>query len=1022
MAVDIDTIGISVDTRDVKSASRDLDQFGKSADKASRDADKFGKNAKGGFDNAASSILNFSKVIGVAYTAYAGFARFVDTADTFKKLSSQLKLATNGQEEYNKALSDVSRIANAAQTDIEAVSKLYARLSGSLAELGVNQQQIATVSETVALALKASGAQASEAASVMLQLSQAFGSGVLRGDEFNSMAENSPILMRALAQSMGVTTGALRDMASEGQITRDVLLKAFGDTSLLENLRKQAEEVTTVGGAWQSLKNEIILLVGELDQAIGLSDKLAKSLGGVATMLGKDSPVRSFFDFNRRLLDAAKYGLGFETSIDKANKASRRAVASKGGIFQSASPITYGANIAPNFGATIEVQDVNKIHKAQEEVARNQKRISNALDKDREAARKKAAEHERELANQESAFKARLMSDEMERYRKQAEEKTKEEKERIEKLMDWQQKIANENFREAQRLQQEQIEKAQRQYEQMAREVSQAFTNGLFDSFKRGEKFGRAMVRNIVALAQTWFARMFENLLTGGGNVFAKLFGSVASLFTGNAVASESGGGISGIFSSIKDAFGTGNGSIIGAIENLGSIIANGNGGLLDSIGGFIGANSSAIANGFGYLGAGLQLAQGNITGALGTAVGTFFGGPVGGAIGSLLGGALGGLFGGRPKTRKFSTGAAGVFSNGQFSSTAQSGLAGYGRALGGGDTLAKVMEEYSKLVSGFFNAFGLDGDVNTQASLFQRSSSKTRAWGYFNAQAGGGSTNIGQPAPFGSADAALNDLVERIFSQGIAEVIQSSNIAAGVKKFFDELTSREQILDAVQTLASLNAQLQVLPPVFNAIKNAIDTTAYSTSIEQLKAQFAATQTFVNLFYSDAEKFGIFTDQLNAQLEAINQTLPSSRDAYRALVESINVVDEATRDQFNSLVSLAPAMNEYFNLLEQQAGGINEVNQALAESLDKNLFSTYADYVTAQSLATTGQNYTGMIGDLATRQQVQGDSSLLAEVQTLKQQQADTKTVMEAIAIYMNDMNKTIQRWNGDGMPEVRVI
>jgi deoxyadenosine/deoxycytidine kinase len=385
------------------------------------------------------------------------------------------------------------------------------------------------------------------------------------------------------------------------------------------------------------------------------------------------------------------------------------------------------------------------------------------------------------------------------------------------------------------------------------------------------------------------------------------------------------------------------------------------------------------------------------------------------------LGGALGGLFGGRPKTRKFSTGATGVFSDGQFTSTAQSGLAGYGRALGGGDALAKVMEEYSKLVSGFFDAFGLGGDVNTQASLFQRSSSKTRAWGYFSAQAGGGTANIAQPQPFGSADAALNDLVERIFSQGISQVIQSSNIAAGVKKFFDELTTREQVLDAVQTLASLNAQLEVLPPVFNAIKNAIDTTAYSTSIEQLKAQFSATQTFVNLFYSDAEKFGIFTDQLNAQLEAINQTLPSSRDAYRALVESINVVDEATRDQFNGLVSLAPAMNEYFNLLEQQAQGVEQVNEALAQGLDANLFSTYADFVTAQSLAAQGRDFSANLGDLQSRTQ-RVDEPLLAEIQTLKAEQANTRTVLEAIAKYTLETAKNLSRWNGDGLPETRVI
>jgi tape measure domain-containing protein len=230
MAVDIETIGIAVDSKGVVKGTRDLDTFGKSANKASKEADNFGKSStkasKGADDvsKSTSSSIGMLKGLAAAYVSLNSARALLGAIDNYTKYNAQLKLATRSQAEYNTALADVSRIANTAQASISSIATLYARLNNAVRELGATQDQVARVTENVGLALKVSGATAQESASAMLQLSQAFGSGVLRGEEFNAVNEAAPALMRALAESIGVPIGALRNMASEGEITAQVLI------------------------------------------------------------------------------------------------------------------------------------------------------------------------------------------------------------------------------------------------------------------------------------------------------------------------------------------------------------------------------------------------------------------------------------------------------------------------------------------------------------------------------------------------------------------------------------------------------------------------------------------------------------------------------------------------------------------------------------------------------------------------------------------------------------------------------
>jgi tape measure domain-containing protein len=281
VSVDILNLGYKVDTAPIKRAEQDLNKFGRANTRAAGEVNELGKRS----DSTSKQLAGFKTQIAGLIATYASFASaraIISIADQYTKFTAQLKLATDSQEKFTQAYSNVVAIARSSQSEIGGLGTLYARITNATREMGLAQSDVAKISETVALSLRVSGASASESASAMLQLSQAFGSGVLRVEEFNAVNEAAPGLLRALAESIGAPVGALREMASNGELTADVLARAFKDDELLAKLREQAKEVQTVSSAITSLGNELTVAIGELDKATGASKKFADAILDVA--------------------------------------------------------------------------------------------------------------------------------------------------------------------------------------------------------------------------------------------------------------------------------------------------------------------------------------------------------------------------------------------------------------------------------------------------------------------------------------------------------------------------------------------------------------------------------------------------------------------------------------------------------------------------------------------------------------------------------------------------------------------
>lgn len=243
----------------------------------------------GGLGQVNSRMSDVSRTADMVRTALgaigfgAGLSQVSQMSDQYAKFTAQLKLATQSTREYAIAYADVKRIATTAQADLQSTGVLYARIANGTRELGLAQMQVANITETVNLALKVSGATAEESASAMLQLSQSFASGTLRGEEFNAVNEAAPRLMQALADGIGVPVGALKQMATEGKITSaimaDVLPQALG------KLREEARSIETIGGALTVLKSNLMELVGMQANASGAVAALTGTIGALANNL-----------------------------------------------------------------------------------------------------------------------------------------------------------------------------------------------------------------------------------------------------------------------------------------------------------------------------------------------------------------------------------------------------------------------------------------------------------------------------------------------------------------------------------------------------------------------------------------------------------------------------------------------------------------------------------------------------------------------------------------------------------------
>lgn len=235
------------------------------------------------------SVADYGKLVGgqlgIAFAtlgSVVSVSHIIDTADQMQNLASQIRLATDSTEQFHAVQTKLRAIANEQRSSFDAVVDLYSNSQRSLSALGKSQQDVINFTRNMTMAMNVGGRSAQAQAAALTQLGQALASGVLRGDEFNSVAEQAPILMDLIAKEMGVATHAIRELAKDGKITADVVYNAVAKAT--DSLSAMSAKMpTTVSQALQVIKNEYGYLVDDImNQNSMMSQNIANATLWVA--------------------------------------------------------------------------------------------------------------------------------------------------------------------------------------------------------------------------------------------------------------------------------------------------------------------------------------------------------------------------------------------------------------------------------------------------------------------------------------------------------------------------------------------------------------------------------------------------------------------------------------------------------------------------------------------------------------------------------------------------------------------
>ncbi|MCH2000387.1 tape measure protein [Acinetobacter seifertii] len=253
--------------RNARNLGNELDSIEKKGDFASKSMDSLSVSTRALAGHMAGLIT---------------ISTAISKMDTYTGLQNRLKLVTSNQAELNKATEDTFRIAQKTYSAWDSVLQVYQRFSDNAKTLNLNMDDTARLTETVSKAVAISGASAQAADAALVQFGQALASGTLRGEELNSVMEQTPALAKAIAQGMGITVGELRSVAAQGKITSQEIVKA------LKNVQNDVDALfaktdITIGQSLTLLNNEITKFVGESGKGSGAAQVLA---GSVQTLAG----------------------------------------------------------------------------------------------------------------------------------------------------------------------------------------------------------------------------------------------------------------------------------------------------------------------------------------------------------------------------------------------------------------------------------------------------------------------------------------------------------------------------------------------------------------------------------------------------------------------------------------------------------------------------------------------------------------------------------------------------------------
>lgn len=268
-------------------ATSSTGDMGNSASKASRDQDKMNRSMQAGQKEAAGlerRLLSLAQ----AYIGLRTARAIIDLSDTMTQTTARLDRMNDGLRTTGELQDMIYQAAQRSRGDYQETADMVAKLGTMAGGAFASNAELVAFAEQINKQFKLAGTSAQGAQAAMLQLTQAMSSGVLRGEELNSVLEQAPTIAQAIAKYMDVNIGEMRELASEGKITAQVVKEAMfaaaaETNTAFESIPLTFEQVWTMAGntAVKSFEPALKKLNDLLNSDIGI-----KTVNGLIGAIG----------------------------------------------------------------------------------------------------------------------------------------------------------------------------------------------------------------------------------------------------------------------------------------------------------------------------------------------------------------------------------------------------------------------------------------------------------------------------------------------------------------------------------------------------------------------------------------------------------------------------------------------------------------------------------------------------------------------------------------------------------------
>lgn len=232
----------------------------------------------------SNGYAGLQRGIVAAFAGAAAIRGATALIDASTRIENSLKVVGLEGESLTKVYDRLFQSAQRNMAPLETLTTLYSRLGLAQKELGVSNEQLLSFTDHVALALRVQGTTADEARGALIQLSQAMGSGIVRAEEFNSIVEGAPSILRATAAGLkeaGGSVASLRKLVIDGKLSSEAFFHAFEAGSVILHDQVANAEMTVSQG-FVRLQNVLIDTAGKFDTATNASGRIVGTLTALA--------------------------------------------------------------------------------------------------------------------------------------------------------------------------------------------------------------------------------------------------------------------------------------------------------------------------------------------------------------------------------------------------------------------------------------------------------------------------------------------------------------------------------------------------------------------------------------------------------------------------------------------------------------------------------------------------------------------------------------------------------------------